>query len=249
MTLRNEMGRVLITGAAGRVATVFRKTIGDRYPLRLAERDTAILTDVGANDQAIACDITDIAACRRACANIDTVLHLAADTSPGAGFYPSLMNNNILGTANIFRAAKEAGCRRVVFASSAQAVEGYPLDYQVRPEDTPRPKNFYGLSKALGESIAAYYAHQQRLSAVAVRFANFTTLAADKRPSARDMSAYLSHRDAADLLDRCLRVKNVQYAVVHGISNNSYKRLSLEETTRLLGYVPQDDAFSILGFL
>lgn len=62
------------------------------------------------------------------------------------------------------------------------------------------------------------------------------------------MSAFLSHRDAANLLNRCIRVTHVQHAVVHGISNNRYKRLSLEETTRLLDYYPEDDAFTLLGF-
>ncbi len=128
------------------------------------------------------------------------------------------MDNNILGTFNIFRAAKDAGCRRVVFASSAQAVEGYPLDYQIRPDDAPKPKNLYGASKAFGEGIAAYFAHQEGLSALSVRIANFTTLSPGDRLSARDMSAFLSHRDAADLLERCIRVEGVQYAVVHGVS-------------------------------
>lgn len=30
----------------------------------------------------------------------------------------------------------------------------------------------------------------------------------------------------------------------HGISNNRFKRLDLSETTRVLGYQPQDDAFA-----
>jgi nucleoside-diphosphate-sugar epimerase len=127
-------------------------------------------------------------------------------------------------------------------------VEGYPLDYQIRPDDAPKPKNLYGASKAFGEGIAAYFAHQEGLSALSVRIANFTTLSPGDRLSARDMSAFLSHRDAADLLERCIRVEGVQYAVVHGVSNNRYTRLSLEETRRLLGYAPQDDAFSLLGF-
>lgn len=248
MALRSELGRVLITGAGGRVATVFRQFVGERYALRLAEKELGMLHGLRPDDQVLAFDITDIDACRAACTNIDTVLHLAADPSPKADFYSSLMNNNILGTFNIFRAAKDAGCRRVVFASSAQAVEGYPLDYQVHPEDAPKPKNMYGASKAFGEGIAAYFAHQEGLSALSVRIANFTTLEAGQQISARDMSAFLSHRDAADLLDRCIRIKDVQYAVVHGISNNRYKRLSLEETTRLLGYYPEDDAFTLLGF-
>ncbi len=248
MALRTELGRVLITGAGGRVATAFRQFAGHRYDFRLAEKEAGLISHLRSNDEVLTFDITDIEACRAACANIDTVLHLAADPSADADFCSSLMNNNILGTFNIFRAAKDAGCQRVVFASSAQAVEGYPLDYQVRPDDAPKPKNMYGASKAFGEGIAAYFAHQEGLSALSVRIANFTTLEAGQQISARDMSAFLSHRDAADLLDRCIRVTKVQHAVVHGISNNRYKRLSLEETTRLLDYYPEDDAFTLLGF-
>ncbi len=38
MTLRTEFGRILITGAGGRVATAFRQSVGNRYQLRLAEK-------------------------------------------------------------------------------------------------------------------------------------------------------------------------------------------------------------------
>lgn len=248
MALRAKIGRILITGAGGRVAMAFRQFAADRYTFRLAEKDWSLLTHVRPDDETLVFDITDIKACRNACANIDTVLHLAADPSSSKDFCTSLMRNNILGTFNMFRAAKDAGCKRVVYASCAQVVEGYPLDYQVRPADAPKPKNLYGISKAFGEGIAAYFAYQEGLSSLSVRIANFTTLTANRQISARDMSTFLSHRDAVNLLDRCIRVADVQHAVVHGISNNHYKRLSLEETTHLLGYHPKDDAFSLLGF-
>lgn len=248
MTLRTELGRVLITGAGGRLASAFRQFAGEHYAFRLAEKKKGMLCGLRPDDQSIAFNITDIQACRAACADIDTVLHLATDPALNANFCTSIMNKNILGTFNIFRAAKDAGCKRVVFASSAQAIDGYPLDYQVRPDDVPKPKNMYGVSKAFGENIAAYFANQEGLSVISVRIANLTTLATGQQISAREMSAFLSHRDAADLLDRCIRVVEVQHAVVHGISNNRYNRLSLTETSRLLGYYPKDDAFSLLGF-
>jgi len=37
------------------------------------------------------------------------------------------------------------------------------------------------------------------------------------------------------------------YHVVHGVSDNRYKRLSIEATRQLVGYAPQDDGFSLLG--
>ena len=56
---------------------------------------------------------------------IDVVVHLAADASPSADFYGSLLDRNIKSTYNAFHAAREAGCSRVVYASSVNAVLGY----------------------------------------------------------------------------------------------------------------------------
>lgn len=86
MVLRTDVGRILITGAGGRVATAFRQAVGDRYALRLAERDLALLRDRRPGDEVISFNIADLDACREACANIDTVLHLAADPAPDADF-------------------------------------------------------------------------------------------------------------------------------------------------------------------
>ena len=52
-------------------------------------------------------------------------MHLAADPSPGADFYGSLLDRNVKSTYNAFHAARESGCQRVVYASSVNAVLGY----------------------------------------------------------------------------------------------------------------------------
>ena len=62
--------------------------------------------------------------------------------------------------------------------------------------------------------------------------------------NARDLSAWLSPRDAVHLLQRSVEAEGVKYLIAHGISNNRFKRLDLSETTRVLGYQPQDDAFA-----
>jgi len=63
---------------------------------------------------------------------MDSVVHLASDPSPSASFKDSVLPVGIEGTYNVFEAACRQGCKRIVFASSAQATEGYPLDTQVR---------------------------------------------------------------------------------------------------------------------
>jgi nucleoside-diphosphate-sugar epimerase len=79
----------------------------------LADRETAALAETpGAGHELVALDVGDAEACQEACRGVETVVHLAADPSPEADFYGSLLENNIKGTYNVFRAAKDQGCRR-----------------------------------------------------------------------------------------------------------------------------------------
>ncbi len=141
MTDNTTKRKVLLTGAAGRIATAFRHYDGERYALRLADRDLGRIGD-SAGHEAVALEIADLDACQAACAGIDTVVHLAADPSPDADFYGSLLDNNIKGTYNVFRAARDQGCRRVIFASSVHAVIGYMPDVQAHPEFARSPDQY-----------------------------------------------------------------------------------------------------------
>ncbi|HYO30439.1 MAG TPA: NAD-dependent epimerase/dehydratase family protein [Thermomicrobiales bacterium] len=76
---------VLLTGAAGRIGTAFRRQTGERYRFRLADRQTDGLGDTpGTGHQILALDIVDAEAVGAACVGVDSVVHLAADPSPEA---------------------------------------------------------------------------------------------------------------------------------------------------------------------
>ncbi len=243
-TARPSQNKILITGAAGRIGRAFWRAQPDRSALRLADIATAGLAESGA--EVLALDISDATACMRACAGIDTVIHLAADPSPEADFMGSLLPVNIVGSYNLFTAAQAQGCRRFVFASSAQAVEGYALDVQVQEQMAPRPKNLYGASKAFGEALAALFAQDGTMTTVAVRIANVAEFAPGQCHSPRDVAAFISERDVVQLLRRCVEAELSGFNVVHGVSDNRYKRLAIDQTRRLLDYRPADDAFVIL---
>ena len=245
--------RILLTGAAGGIGSAFRRYVGDRYWFRLADRVTHGLADAAPQGHdVLALDVADLAACQEACKTIDTVIYLAADAGPGADFYASLLDNNIKGTYNIFRAAKDQGCRRVIFASSAQVVAGYPRDVQAHPETPVRPVNMYGVSKCFGEAVASYFTHAEGLSSIAIRIGAYDVGRYDvnwlrRDPNAHILSTYVSERDLNQLLVRCVEAADVQFAIVHGISDNRFKRPDLTSTRDLLGYAPQDDAFDIFA--
>jgi nucleoside-diphosphate-sugar epimerase len=259
-TGRTARRRVLLTGAAGGIGQAFFRSARDRYWFRLADRtaiaaETAHAGDEAEGDEqdyeAMQLDLVERDACERACEQIDTVVHLAADANPAAPFYESLLDNNIKATYNLFSAAKEHGCRRVIFASSAWVMGGYAPDVQLPPDAPTRPVNLYGVSKCFGEAIAAYFAQAEGLSSIVVRIGAYDDGDADnwlrRSPSMRELSTYVSARDLHQLLIRCIEAPPIGFAIVHGLSENRFKRLDLTATRDLVGYAPQDDAFTLFS--
>jgi nucleoside-diphosphate-sugar epimerase len=241
---KSDLRTVLLTGAAGRIGPAFFAATADRYRFRLADRDVGVL-DAQTLHDVVALDIADRDACRAACSGIDTVVHLAADPSPEADFAGSLLRNNIAGAYNVFRAAADAGCRRVVYASSLHVVAGYPIEAEVGPDAPVRPLNMYGVSKCFGEATARYFAEVAELSCIAVRIGAYEAPWIREDPSPETLSGFISARDMNQVLVRCIEAPDIPFAIVHGISDNRIKRVSLDETLALLGYEPQDDGFAI----
>ena len=238
---------VLLTGAAGRIGSAFRQAHGERYRFRLADLQTETLAATpGTDHEIVRLDVAAADACARACAGIETVVHLAADPSPEADWESSLLSNNIEGVVNVFRAASEAGCHRVVFASSVHAVGGLQDDAAIADDAPPRPVNLYGASKAFGEAVASTYS-AVGLSGIAIRIGAYDAPWFHERGDVTAAMAYVSGRDLNDLLVRCIETENIPYAVVAGISDNARKRFDLIHTRRLLGYAPRDDGFAVLG--
>lgn len=233
--------RVLVTGAAGNIGSYFAEHNHDRYTLRLAVFDEDQVKDVEELGEVVVVDVTDLEQTKRACAGIDVVLHLAADPSPEAT-WASLLPANIVGTYNVFAAAKAAGVKRVVYASSIHAVSGYPAEVQVQPDDPVNPGDLYGVSKCFGEALGRYMAEKEGVACIAVRIGAFQPLSAAREAGNMGMmDAYVSHRDLSALLQRCVEADHLQWAVVNGLSANRFNRLDITSARELLGYSPQDD--------
>ncbi|WP_242196295.1 MULTISPECIES: NAD(P)-dependent oxidoreductase [unclassified Pseudomonas] len=231
---------VLLTGACGRIGRVFFEASKDRYRFTLTDR-AAPDFDLGEH-RYINADLSDKASLAGLLNGIDVIVHLSGIPDASAAF-EELLPNNILATTYLFEAAVAAGVTRLVYASSAQAIEGYPVDRQITPGMQVMPANLYGVSKCYGEALCSYYAAKTALSTIALRIGAFESRQTPDLNNARDLSAWLSPRDAVQLLQRSVEVEGVKHLIAHGISNNRFKRLDLSETTRVLGYQPVDDAF------
>lgn len=240
--------RVLVTGGCGKIGAYFVRYASDKYFLRVADKapwDAKTLGELPG--ESLVCNLKDLDACRKACEGMDMVIHLAADPSPEADFLESLLDNNILATYNMFRAAKEQGCQRFIFASSVHAVAAHPRDVQINAAMPVRPTNLYGVSKCFGEALAAHFAANEGLPSIAIRIGAYNFPDEVKYVSPDEIDAYLAPDDFNQLLVQCLETPDIPFAIVHAISNNRYKRLDLTETKQLLGYAPQADAFEMLG--
>ena len=150
----------------------------------------------------------------------------------------------ILSTTYLLEAASKAGVKRFVFASSAQTIEGYPVDRQISSGTAVAPANLYGVSKCYGEALCSYYATRHSITCVSLRIGAFEPKDGPPLGIKRDLSAWLSHEDAVHLIDCAIQADIQGTFVAHGISDNRFKRLDLTETRKVLGYNPQDDAFA-----
>ncbi len=239
----NKRRRVLVTGAAGNIGSYFATHSHQKYDLVLLEREwDEEGKKLGEFGELVTGDVTDLEALKAVFAGVDTVVHLAANASPSAD-WQSVRDLNIGGTYNAFVAARASGCRRVVYASSIHAVSGYPADVQVKTSEPVNPGDLYGVSKCFGEAMGRYMAEQEGLSVIALRIGAFQPLEnAEKESGLAMLDAFVSWRDLNQLIERSIDVENVRFAVLHGLSNNRFKRLDISDARELLGYEPQDDA-------
>ncbi len=186
-------------------------------------------------------ELADLDGLKRLCAGVDTVLHMAGDPN-ASSTWESLLDANIIGTYHVFAAAKAAGCRRVIHASSIHAVSGYPADVQVKTNEPVNPGDLYGVSKCFGEALARYMAEQEGLSVISIRIGAFQPLSkAREEDSVSLLDAFVSHRDLHQLLVKCIDAENIRFAIFHGLSNNRFKRMDISTARELVGYDPQDD--------
>lgn len=225
---------VLITGSSGTIGTSLMAQL-PAMGWQVKGLDQQPAPEDGEFEQVVA-DITDPDALDRAMAGVRAVVHLAGQSTEGP--WPLIREANLEGTYQVFEAARRAGVRRLVYASSNHATGFTPRTHGELAADTPpRPDTLYGVSKVFGEALGRYYVDRYAMQVVCLRIGTF----AETPPDARAMATWLSPRDCARLVDACLRSDRLDFAVVWGVSANRDRWWSLE-AGRALGYEPLDDA-------
>lgn len=240
-TDENVKRRVLVTGAAGRIGSYFARHAQGKYDLRLMVQKAGDEKDIQGLGEIVVGELAELDKLKQFCQGIDTVVHMAGNPNASAT-WQELLEPNVIGVYNIMTAAKSAGCRKLIFASSIHAVSGGRGDVQVKTSEPVNPGDVYGVTKAFGEALGRYMAEQEGLAVIALRIGAFHPVeAAEREHSIGMMDAFVSDRDLNQLIHRCIDVENLQFAVFHGLSNNRFNRLDISDARELVGYEPQDD--------
>ena len=244
MATAPEPQRVLVTGSAGAVGRCAVAALRARgHAVRGLDR-----VAIGRLDDEILGELTDPDAVARAAAGVTAVLHLAARPDSG-DFRAQLVPSNVLGLYHVCEAARDAGARRLVLASSVQVIAGRPdwPERMARVDDEPAPRNAYAMTKGWAEMAGRLAATRDGLSVVAIRIGFLPRsprqlAKIEAEPDARDF--YLSHDDAGRLAVCAVESSEPApgaFALVNGASRpHHYPRLDPEPARRVLGFAPRD---------
>ncbi len=235
------INRLLITGAAGGLGRVTRDAFAGLYPvLRVSDR-----TDLGParpGEETVVCELGDPEAVRALLQGVDAVIHFGGQPDDSGGWAP-VINANILGAVNLWEAARLAGTKRILFASSNHTIGFHRRSRKIDHLVQKRPDGPYGLSKAFGEDLARLYADKHGIKAFCMRIGSCFPTPVD----ARMLKTFLSYADLVRLMKVGLAA-DYHFEVVYGVSNNAETFWDNRNAERL-GYKPEDSTAPLAGEL
>jgi nucleoside-diphosphate-sugar epimerase len=210
---------ILLTGGSGKLGAVVVEHLLDA-----GHAVTNVDIRPGADPRArfLRIDLTDYGQVAEALTGIDdaydavdAVVHLAAIPAPGLTANAATFANNSAASFHVFQAAKLAGIRKVVWASS-ETVLGLPFDvpppYVPVDEDVLLPNSTYSLVKSLEERMAEQFCRwNPELSMIGLRFSNvmrvedyaaFSSFTEEQRRF--NLWSYIDARDGAQAVEKAL---------------------------------------------
>jgi uronate dehydrogenase len=233
---------VVVTGAAGRVGRdVIPLLRREGRVLRLLDIAPPALAERHADDEWVDASITDRPALAAAFAGATAIVHLAgyAAEMPWA----DILTVNIDGSQAVLEAARQAGVRRVLLASTYHVV-GYEKPPALRTADVlpARPDTYYAVSKATMEALGSVFADRFGMTIVSARLTTY-----GRQPQGeRGLAQWLSTGDMARLIEAVIVRDEPGHHIVWAVSDNAPGWFPLGPG-RAIGFEPLDDAARALA--
>lgn len=258
--------KVVVTGAAGYVASQLLPAFRERYELVLLDnrdraRDGSLVEGVTITDLRD----TDREAYREFFSGADAVVHLAFNYKQGRSmndgdYYSERANLDL--AFHVYQTALEEDVRRVVIASSNHAADWYEHLLRQRKMEMldvtwpPLSDNYYGWAKACYEHLGFLFATGRKgktLEVVQVRIGAPRQIPADNAAKdltgyKRNLGAYISPRDLQQLFVKSIETPDITnehgipFQIFYGVSNNARAFWSIANARKVIGYAPEDDS-------
>ncbi|MCY4080103.1 MAG: NAD(P)-dependent oxidoreductase [Caldilineaceae bacterium] len=244
--------RILVTGMSGLIGGAVRRRLESAYEL------TALNRSHVPGVPTVQADIADFDAILPAFEGQDTVVHLAA-SARGRDPWERVRDPNLIGTYNVFEAARQARVSRIVFASSGSTISGWELvqpyraivngDYEsvqhpwpmITHETPVRPAGVYGATKVWGEALARQFTDSVELSIICLRIGLVNN--EDRPTDSRQFSVWCSQRDISQMVERCIEAPpELRFDIFYALSRNKWSYRDISHARDVVGFEPQDEA-------
>ena len=257
--------KVVLTGAAGRIASLMLPGLRERYELTLLDIRSTDRNGREVEGTVIA-DLLDRNrdAYRHHFRGAEAVIHSALVGADQPEEYYWAEKANIDMAYNVYQTSLEEGVRRVVVVSSCRATYYYErlvwagqLDF-VTPSMKARAESFYGWAKDAIEHLGFVFAGgrvgDRPLENVQIRIGAPRESDVQKCELGnmvcvrRALGAYLSVRDLVQLIVKSIETEDIRdefgvpFQIFYGISGNAHRFWSIANARRVIGYEPEDDS-------
>jgi nucleoside-diphosphate-sugar epimerase len=235
--------RVLVTGSAGRIGrAVVQELVARGWPVRGLDR----VPTPGTGDFVVG-NIVDAATVSRAMDGVHTLIHLAATPDDVDDVVNDLFPHNIVGVYRVLEAAKQAGVRRLILASSGQVVWWQRMKgpLPIGTHEPPTPRSWYAAAKLFLEGAGRSFAEAFGLNVIVARLG----WCPRDRGQVQEMlqlpwapDVYLSPGDAGRFFAAVVETAGpIHYTVVYATSRPARElTYDLTPARELFGYEPRD---------
>ena len=226
--------KVLITGASGHLGGMLFNSLANIGYTNLIGTDLR-RKNFKKDQKLILANLKDFKATIKITKGIHAIVHFGA--IPIEDTQQNILLNNIIGTYNLFEAARINKVKRIIFASSNHAIGFHRRTTKLNEFSNQRPDSHYGLSKAFGEELSRFYADKFNIKSMCIRIGSCLRVPKDRR----HISTWISYSDLTQLVNIGIKHKAIHHEIVYGASKNK-KSWWNNSRAQQLGYRPADSA-------